>query len=457
MAPHIICGRSFSAKWSQTNGRHPMTTVAPGNVGRNQQPPPGTSGSPLNRGAASLEMKRPWTSLSLALAGALLSIACLAIPMYVIRPFRPQDPHQLAFALTVRNAGPWVSGVCAIAVFYLLFAVWRGVGLLFRISVVVLAGITLIAAVLTRVNIFEKMFHPYPSPAFVDATSAQIDASDKVLAVRIGTAARAYPIRTMGYHHIVNDTVGDQPIAVTYCTLCHTGLVWNRVLDGRTLYFRLAGINNGNALIRDEETNSIWQQSTGQAIFGPLKGKQLALIRSDELTFGLWRKEQPGGLVLKPNALYASEYETKDWEAHIEQTHVVIDTSSSGIAPHELMLGVTLAGQSKAYPVKAILAAKVIQDRIAGNPVLILVGPDRASIRVFQARTGEESLSFVPAQASDSQAAIVQDTKTSSNWNFEGCAIDGPLAGRCLAQIDANKDYWFDWMNHHPDTAVSRN
>jgi len=434
-----------------------MTAVAAENPGRDQRPTPGSSGA-KERGVALIKTKKPWASLSVALVGALTSVACLAIPMYVIRPFRPQDAHQLAFALTVRNAGPWVSALCVVAVFYALFAAWRGgIGWPFRLSLIVLAGVTLIAAGLTHVNIFEKMFHPYPSPAFVDANSAQIDATDKVLAVKVGTAARAYPIRTMGYHHIVNDTVGGQPIAVTYCTLCHTGLVWNRVLDGRTLYFRLAGINNGNALIRDEQTNSIWQQSTGQAIFGPLKGRQLALIRSDELTFGLWRKEQPAGLVLKPKAMYASDYETNDWEAHIEQTHVVIDTSTSGIAPHELMLGVTLAGQNKAYPVKTILAAKVIQDQIAGSPVLILVGPDQASLRVFQARTDEEPLSFVPTQASDPQAAVVQDTKTRTNWNFEGCALDGPLPGQCLTQIDANKDYWFDWMNHHPGTAVFRN
>jgi Protein of unknown function (DUF3179) len=423
-----------------------------------QTPSPG--GKAMQRGGASEKTKKPSAALWVALVGALVSIACLAIPMYVIRPFRPQDAHQLAFALTVRNAGPWLSAACVIVVFCALFLVWRrAIGWPSRIGLIALSTITLLAAVLTHVNVFEVMFHPYPSPTFVDANSARIDAKDKVLAVRIGTAARGYPIRTMGYHHIVNDIVGDAPIAVTYCTLCHTALVWSRVLDGRTLYFRLAGINNGNALLRDEETNSIWQQSTGQAIFGPLKGRQLALVRSDELTFGLWHREQPGGLVLKPDDRYASDYETKDWETHIEKTHVVIDTSRSGIAPHELMLGVTVSGRAKAYPVKAILAAKVIQDQIAGSPILMLVGPDQASIRVFQAQADEGPLSFIPAQTSDSRemAGVVQDTKTQSIWNFQGCAIDGARAGHCLAQIDANKDYWFDWMNHHPGTAVYRN
>ena len=230
------------------------------------------------------------------------------------------------------------------------------------------------------------------------------------------------------------------------------------IIASASTSIRLAGINNGNALMRDEQTGTIWQQSTGQAIFGPLKGTQLGLIHSDELTFGLWRKEQPQGLVLKPDSPYASDYETKDWEKHIEETHVVIDTAKSGVAPHELMLGVTAMGSSKAYPVKTILAAKLIQDGVAGEPILILVGPDKASIRVFQARLGEE-LTFVPAQdaGQPGKDGIVQDAQTASVWNFQGCAIEGKLIGECLKQLDSNKDYWFDWMNHHPGSAVFRN
>ena len=211
--------------------------------------------------------------------------------------------------------------------------------------------------------------------------------------------------------------------------------------------------------MRDEQTSSIWQQSTGQAIFGPLKGTQLKLIRSDELTFGLWRKEQPRGLVLKPDAPYATEYESRDWEAHVEKTPTVVDTGRTGISPHELMLGLTASGQSKAYPVKSILAAKLIQDRIAGNAIVILVAPDHTSMRVFQARLSAEPMTFLPLADADRSSGdeLMQDAGTASVWNFQGCAIRGQLTGHCLEQLDANKDYWFDWMNHHPTTTVFRN
>jgi hypothetical protein len=391
-------------------------------------------------------------SLALAWICAAGSIACVAIPMFVIRPFRPQGARAMEIALTVRHVGPWLSGLCAVAVLVVVIRLWKSSRIGARITLAGLLLVTTAGAVFTHVNIFEKMFHPYDSPAFGSADTVKVDADDKVLAVKMGSEARAYPIRTMGYHHIVNDTVGGVPIAVTYCTLCHTGLVWSRVVDGKTLYFHLGGINNGNALLRDDETGSIWQQSTGEAIFGPLKGRHLDLVRSNELSFALWRSEQPQGQVLQPDPTYVAEYDPKDWEQHVERTVTVVDTSKSGIGPHRLMLGVTVAGQNKAYPIDAIMAARVIQDQVGGSPVLIVVGPDAASIRVFEGKVEGDAtqLTFVKG-AGDK---LMSDAETGSTWNFQGCAVDGKLAGRCLKEIDAHKDYWFDWMNHHPESAV---
>ena len=394
--------------------------------------------------------------LTLGTASALLAVLCLAIPVYVIRPFRPQGARELAVALTVRSLAPWISGLCAAVVIFLLLWSWKRVGVVRRTSMVALSLVTVLAAVLTHINIFEIMFHPYDSPAFSPAGEAKMDADDKLLAVTIAGESHGYPIRTMGYHHIVNDTVGGVPRAVTYCTLCHTGLVWERSLDGKTLHFRLAGINNGNALMRDQETNSIWQQSTGQAIFGPLKGNSLKIVRSDELTFALWKIEKPRGQLLKSDDRYATEYDPKDWEKHVEKTPAVVDTSRSGMDPHVLMLGVLTPGRAKAYPVKSLLAEKLIEDDGAGPaPLVLVVGPDQASIRVFTAQLDGESSPLMLVRATQpTDDRIMVDQQSGSLWNFHGCAIEGKWAGRCLTQLDANKDYWFDWLNHHPGTTV---
>ena len=144
------------------------------------------------------------------LLGFFLSFACLAIPMYVIRPFRPQDPWQLDAALTVRGLAPWISAVCAIAALAAVARAWRDrMRHWLRCALATLSLLTVVGSVLTHVNVFEMMFHPYPQPEFESAAAAKVDSDDKVLSVTLHGESRAYPIRTMGYHHIVNDTVGD--------------------------------------------------------------------------------------------------------------------------------------------------------------------------------------------------------------------------------------------------------
>jgi hypothetical protein len=390
--------------------------------------------------------------LALALLGAAVSFGCFIVPIFVIRPFHAQDPRALQIALAVRDAGPWLSALCVALVLLLTIRLWSKTRVVARIVMACLLLGATAGAVFTHINIFERMFYPYGGASFVGAAEAAVDPDEKVLAVTIGREARAYPLLTIGYHHIVNDTVGGVPIAVTYCTLCHTGLVWGRVVDGKTLYFHLAGINNGNALLRDEQTNTVWQQSTGEAIYGPLKGRQLNLVRSDELSFALWKGEQPQGQVLKPNPPYVPEYDSKDWEKHVEQTRTVVDTSKSGIRAHQLMVGVTFAGENKAYPIETIFAEKVIQDRVGGKSVLVVVGPDGASIRVFEGMIqGKDAVLTFTGGSGD---VVMNDTQTGSDWNFHGCAVKGAFTGQCLKEIDSHKDYWFDWMNQHPESSV---
>ena len=390
---------------------------------------------------------------------AVLAALTLAIPLYVIRPFRPQGAQELAFALEVRNLAPWLSALCVVIALFQLIRAWGVAHIPTRAALLLSAIVALSAACLTHVNIFEQMFHPYPASAFASASDAPIDSDDKLLSVTIDNQTHAFPIRTIGYHHIVNDTLAGIPIAATYCTLCHTGIVYDRrlMVDAvpSTLYFTLAGINNGNALLRDRETGSIWQQSTGEAIFGQLKGRHLTLIPSDELTFGLWRQEQPHGLILKPDAPYVPQYDPKDWEAHIAKTHVVVDTSSTGLDPHTLMLGITSGDQSKAFPLEQLLAAHLIEDHLAGQPILIVVGTDNASIRAFTPRLPDQTATMHFILAADTPGTLA-DRETSSTWNFAGCSIAGPLTGKCLSKIEAHKDYWFDWINHHPNTIVFR-
>ncbi len=214
--------------------------------------------------------------------------------------------------------------------------------------------------------------------------------------------------------------------------------------------------------MRDDQTGTYWQQISGRAIGGPLAGTQLESIHSDELSFGLWRGEAPRGTVLKPVSRDAGEYEPKDWETQMARAKTVLDYPGSGIRARELMLGVSAFGASRAYPVSRILSEKLIEDRLGTEPILIVVGADNESIRVFRARihaSGTAPEFYRRTDVSNNNAARVPlfiDSETGSEWTFDGCAISGKLAGACLEPVNALKDYWFDWRNYHPQTTVFR-
>jgi hypothetical protein len=396
----------------------------------------------------------------------LIACATIAVPLYVIRPFRAQNAAALAVALSVRRWGPWLAPLCAAASIPFMLRTWRiARRWTARAPSAILCALTILFAVLVQINIYEIMFHPVEGLRFVTASRSKVLDDDIVLAISIGGQSRAYPIRTIGYHHIVNDWVGGVPVAATYCTLCHTGLVWRRDVNGRVLTFRLGGINNQNALLRDVETGSFWQQSTGVALSGPLAGTQLQLVPADELTFAAWRKESPRGTIMAPVARFESEYETRDWDQHIGRYPTVVDTSKTGIAPRELMLGVVVGRASRAYPLQRVLEQHLVSDSVGGVPVVLVVGPDGKSVRCFS--RAMPRLAIVPvfyrkpnpapqeaASAAGGSAALFVESATGSEWDFRGCAVSGPSAGVCLTPIPLTKCFWFNWHLDHPRTTV---
>jgi hypothetical protein len=158
--------------------------------------------------------------------------------------------------------------------------------------------------------------------------------------------------------------------------------VWEATVDGHKLNFRLTGINNQNFIMRDEETGSWWQQVTGEAILGPLKGQRLRRVFHDELTFGTWKQENPEGRVLRPEeqVLRAGRYAPADWEERM--TKVPVATSKSADAtlePRALVVGITLGGASKAYPFDALVRQGPIIDTVGGVPIFVVLGDDQSA------------------------------------------------------------------------------
>ena len=221
------------------------------------------------------------------------------------------------------------------------------------------------------------------------------------------------------------------------------------------LTFHLAGINNQNFLMRDEETGTYWQQITGAAIAGPLAGRKLTLVLSDELTLATWKSEVPQGTVLDDVPRYISDYAARDWDVHMRRAPTVLDFPEHALAARDLMLGVQAYGASRAFLYDRVLTEKLVKDHVGSEPVLLVVGPDDQSVRAFRNRIPGvlASAGFYRIAAGPSGVLLLDDA-TGSQWNFQGCAISGKAKGLCLEPIPMLKDYWFDWRNYHPQTTV---
>jgi hypothetical protein len=154
--------------------------------------------------------------LSFIAAVFLLSFFLLAYPVYVIRPFRYQGPRELAAALLITQYRPVLEILCAVLALVIVVTAWRHITTLRKCALSFLAILVLACAFLSRINVYEKMFYPLQQPTFSAAAQSKLDADEQVIAVTVNNAARAYPIRDISYHHIVNDTLGGRAIVATY-------------------------------------------------------------------------------------------------------------------------------------------------------------------------------------------------------------------------------------------------
>jgi hypothetical protein len=244
--------------------------------------------------------------------------------------------------------------------------------------------------------------------------------------------------------------------------------VWKRTTRGRELHFYLAGINNQNFLMRDRETGSWWQQVTGRAISGGLAGSTLELMPNDELTFSLWKSESPHGLVLSPVAgIGEKDYDSK-WEEGVAKYMVPLTFPGYGLNDRDVILGVEMGSQARAFPLAKVRGANPVEDKVGGVPVALVTGPDGESVRIFRSQLNGADIELYRDAQSDGKGdgkTAVKSTEIKSNewrlvdaqgntWNFAGCATSGPATGQCLEKINFLKDYWFDWKNYNPQTTV---
>lgn len=157
--------------------------------------------------------------------------------------------------------------------------------------------------------------------------------------------------------------------------------------------------------------------------------------------------------MLREVAADRREYES-NWEPESAKLPVVISFPGTELKSRNVVIGLEVGSVERAYPLDTILKQSPVEDHVGGTPVLLVVGPDQKSVRGFVSRVDKSDGEFF--RKSDAPGWVLVDSISASEWNFKGCAVTGPATGKCLRALPAIKDFWFDWRNYHPGTAVYR-
>jgi hypothetical protein len=312
---------------------------------------------------------------------------------------------------------------------------------------------------------------PIDRPIFVPVSEALrwLAPQEPVIHLAVGGETRAYPLQILIWHEIVNDTAGSVPVAVTFCPLCNAAIVFDRRLDGRTLDFGTTGnLRHSDLVMWDRQTESWWQQMTGEAIVGELTGRRLTMLPATIIAWAEFVQQYPRGQVLSRETGFRRDYGRNPYLGYdrIDQSPFLFSgPTDDRLPPMERVVAVSVGGEDVAYPFTLLRERGVVEDQIGGQPVVIFFQPGTASAldRAAIAEGRDAGAAAVYRPVADGrwlrfrpQDGGFVDTETQSRWTLLGRAVAGPLAGTALEPVVSGVHFWFAWAAFKPGTRVAR-
>ena len=274
--------------------------------------------------------------------------------------------------------------------------------------------------------------------------------SDTVIGLEINGESKAYPIFILVWHEIVNDNVGGIPVSVTYCPLCYTNQVFERIINDHEVEFGTSGkLYNSNLLMYDRLTESYWSQALGMAVKGELSGYQLNLIPFDVITWGDWKSLHPETLVLTTDTGHIRSYATDPYGSYYSEPRIMfpVEHSDDRLHPKEIIIGFSQDDVYKAYKQNDIESNIIINDFIGETPVM-LVSLFSENSRAFERTIDDQILDFVYTDGK------IFDAQTNSEWNYDGLSISGEYEENQLKRMPIEPGFWFEWVAFHPNTEL---
>lgn len=384
--------------------------------------------------------------------GVFLFVVPAALCTYFLMPFPgSQEPDVIAPIYRLSAIVPFLQilglamMIVPVAAAFINGTTWRRI----RMGILVLAC-GAVWNFSTQQMTAEQLFQEPATVTFTVGATTAVPLETIVLGVSGNGISKAYPIRFLAFHHKVHDSLGAQPILVTYCSMCRTGRVYNPVINGKIQHFRLVGARQYNAVIEDDETKSWWYQATGEAVTGPRTGMMLDEIRSEEMTLRAWLAMHPNSLVYQPDAASEEGYHMfgfAKWDS-IRPSHAYFDSSQYTWKPNSWIVGVTAGKNAKAYPWSSVMKAGVLNDTLNGARLVLVIESDSLSFHVWNREVNGTVLTFARVDS-----LTMRDNETNSIWNWSGACVEGRLKGQQLTPLRAFREYWHAWRTFHPITA----
>ncbi|HWN43366.1 MAG TPA: DUF3179 domain-containing protein [Thermoanaerobaculia bacterium] len=303
-------------------------------------------------------------------------------------------------------------------------------------------------------------------PRAVPADQAgYLEDGERVFGISIGGEQRAYPLRILGWHEMVNDVVGGEPVTLSYCTLCGSGVLFGTRRQGTTPFtFGTSGLlYRSNKLMIDRQTGTLWSNLTGEPVLGPGLGKTTArdpealpVLPLTLTTWQDWRTRNPRTTVLALDRRAAERwgYDYSPGAADRKRRGVSFPSGPGGrgaaaLEPGDEIFAVRLRNLAKAYPMDLVLRERVVNDRLGENPLVVVGDSQSGAVRAY--RSGGRT--FAPGSR---PGELVDGTGARWTAGEELLSPAGPEAFAPLERIPGHQAFWFGWYSFFPQSELYR-
>ncbi len=312
---------------------------------------------------------------------------------------------------------------------------------------------------------------PIDHPSFVEISDANdwIDDKEPVISLEIDGVTRAYPLQILTWHEIVNDELAGVPVAVTFCPLCNSAIAFDRRLDGVVYDFGTSGsLRYSDLIMWDRQTESWWQQLTGESIIGELAGRKLEFLPASIISWSDFKAANPSSQVLSKDTGHPRDYGRNPYAGYdqADRPPFLYDGIPDGrLLPKERVLALSISGADIAFPFSVLEVEGAVNRTVGGQDVAVFFkkgtlsaldsgtianSRDVGATGVFDPNLDGRKLTF------RSEGGTILDQETGSEWNILGQAVKGDLTGSTLAPVVHANHFWFAWAAFKWDTEIYR-